>query len=171
MERGPLGDELPPRTAGRRSPHRRVRGTRRYGAVIVVALLLTSVAVGAASLHRHTRPPAPTAPHFQGNDVRAPDDLRVRVEVFNASARRGLGRRAMLYLRDQGFDVVSLGTQSGARDTTLVVGRGMHVAWARLVARALGAARMEARPDSSRDVDVSVYLGSTWRPPAQPFYP
>ncbi len=77
----------------------------------------------------------------------------------------------MLYLRDQGFDVVTLGTSSTLRDTTLVVGRGTHVDWARLVSRALGAARVEAWADSSRDVDVSVYLGSTWRPPAQPFYP
>ena len=171
MERGPLGDELPARTAGRRSPHQRARGPRRRAAVIVLALLLTSVAVGAASLRRHARAPAPAVAHFQGTDVRVPDGQRVRVEVFNASAHRGLGRRAMLYLRDQGFDVVSLGTQPGARDTTLVVGRGTHVLWARLVARALGTARVQARPDSSRDVDVSVYLGSTWRPPAQPFYP
>jgi len=77
----------------------------------------------------------------------------------------------MLYLRDQGFDVVTLGTSSTLRDTKLVVGHGSHSDWARLVSRALGAARVDSSPDSSRDVDASVYLGSTWRPPAQPFYP
>ncbi len=106
-----------------------------------------------------------------GSDVRAPEGTRVRIELFNATKQHGLGRRAMLYLRDQGFDVVTLGTSGTLRDTTLVVGRGTHEDWARLVSRALGAARVEAWADSSRDVDVSVYLGSTWRPPAQPFYP
>jgi hypothetical protein len=130
-----------------------------------------SVAVGAASLRHRTRPSATAIPHFQGNDIHAPQGVRVTVEVFNATPHRGLGRRAMRYLRDQGFDVVSLGTVPAPRDTTLVVGRGSHGAWARLVAGALGAARVETRPDSSRDVDVSVYLGATWRPPAQPFYP
>lgn len=91
--------------------------------------------------------------------------------MINASPRHGLGRRAMLYLRDQGFDVVSLGTLHATHDTTVVVGRDGHLEWARLVARALGASRVETRPDSSRDVDVSVYLGATWRPPAEPFYP
>ncbi len=110
-------------------------------------------------------------PRFRGGDVRAPEGTRVRVELFNATQHRGLGRRAMLYLRDQGFDVVTLGTSTALRDTTLVVGRGTHVDWARLVSRALGVARVEARADSSRDVDVSVYLGSTWRPPPHPFYP
>ena len=95
----------------------------------------------------------------------------MRIEVFNASQHHGLGRRAMLYLRDRGFDVVTLGTVPAQRDTTLVVARGTHADWAQLVSRALGSARVEAHADSSRDVDVSVYLGSTWRPPTQPFYP
>jgi hypothetical protein len=171
VERGPLGDALPPRTHARRVSRQANRRRRRYGAVICLGLLVTSVAVGAASLRRHSRAAAPTVPHFEGSDVRAPHGARVTVEVFNATAHRGLGRRAMQYLRDRGFDVVSLGSVPAARDTTLVVGRGAHVAWARLVASALGAARVESWPDSSRDVDVSVYLGSTWRPPAQPFYP
>jgi LytR cell envelope-related transcriptional attenuator len=171
VERGPLGDELPRRTARRRSGPHPERGARRYAGIALLALVLIGAAVGAASLRRHTRASATGGPHFQGADVRAPDGVRVTVEVLNATPHRGLGRRAMLYLRDQGFDVVSLGTVPEARDTTLVVGRGTHVAWARLVAGALGAARVEPRADSSRDVDVSVYLGSTWRPPAQPFYP
>ena len=43
--------------------------------------------------------------------------------------------------------------------------------WARLVARALGATQVLSRPDSSRYLDVTVLLGGTWRPPAEPFYP
>ncbi|HEX7938656.1 MAG TPA: LytR C-terminal domain-containing protein, partial [Gemmatimonadaceae bacterium] len=40
----------------------------------------------------------------------APDGVRVRVQVLNASSVRGLARRATLLLRDHGFDVVEAGT-------------------------------------------------------------
>jgi hypothetical protein len=100
-----------------------------------------------------------------------PTAPRVRVQVLNATRTRGLGRRAMLYLRDQGFDVVEVGTTSISRDTTLVLDRSSHPEWARNVATSLGAARVESRPDSSRYLDVTVLVGSSWRPPAQPFYP
>jgi hypothetical protein len=96
---------------------------------------------------------------------------RVRVQVLNATRTRGLARRAMLYLRDQGFDVVEVGTTSATRDTTLVLDRSQHPAWARNVATSLGMARIETRPDTSRYLDVTVLIGSSWRPPAQPFYP
>ncbi len=100
-----------------------------------------------------------------------PTAPRVRVQVLNATRTRGLGRRAMLSLRDQGFDVVEVGTTSISRDTTLVLDRSSHPEWARNVATSLGAARVESRPDSSRYLDVTVLVGSSWRPPAQPFYP
>ena len=100
-----------------------------------------------------------------------PSMPRVRVQVLNATRTRGLGRRAMLYLRDQGFDVVEVGTTSATRDTTLVLDRSRHPEWAQNVATSLGAARVESRPDSSRYLDVTVLVGSSWRPPAQPFYP
>jgi len=96
---------------------------------------------------------------------------RVRVQVLNATKTRGLARRAMLYLRDQGFDVVEMGTTSAGRDTTLVLDRSNHPEWARTVATSLGMARVESRPDTSRYLDVTVLIGSSWRPPAQPFYP
>ena len=96
---------------------------------------------------------------------------RVRVQVLNATRVRGLGRRAMLYLRDQGFDVVEVGTTNVLQDTTLVLDRSRHPEWARNIATSLGAARVETRPDTSRYLDVTVLVGSSWRPPAQPFYP
>jgi len=96
---------------------------------------------------------------------------RVRVQVLNATRVRGLGRRAMLYLRDQGFDVVEVGTTKTLQDTTLVLDRSRHPEWARNIATSLGAARIETRPDTSRYLDVTVLVGSSWRPPAQPFYP
>ena len=77
----------------------------------------------------------------------------------------------MFYLRDQGFDVVEVGTTSAMLDTTLVLDRSRHPEWARNVATSLGAARVESRPDTSRYLDVTVLVGSSWRAPAQPFYP
>jgi|SRR5438045_2080400 len=100
-----------------------------------------------------------------------PSTPRVRVQVLNATRTRGLARRAMLYLRDQGFDVVEVGTTSAMLDTTLVLDRSRHPEWARNVATSLGAARVESRPDTSRYLDVTVLVGSSWRAPAQPFYP
>jgi hypothetical protein len=101
----------------------------------------------------------------------APRDVRVRVEVINTTRTRGLGRRAMFALRDAGFDVVRLTTDTLQRDSTLVLDRSAHPEWAQLVTRALGAGRVESRPDSSRYLDVSVLLGADWRPPAKPFHP
>jgi hypothetical protein len=101
---------------------------------------------------------------------------RVRVEVINTTKVHGLARRATRYLRDQGFDVVSEGTMSGPGDTTLVLDRTNHRAWAANVAHSLSAAggvpvRVESRPDSSRYVDVTVLLGAQWHPPPQSFNP
>src|SRR5207244_11943187 len=92
-----------------------------------------------------------------------PSTPRVRVQVLNATRTRGLARRAMLYLRDQGFDVVEVGTTSAMLDTTLVLDRSRHPEWARNVATSLGAARVESRPDTSRYLDVTVLVGSSWR--------
>jgi hypothetical protein len=108
-----------------------------------------------------------------GRTVRAPEGVRVRVEVINATTTRGLARRAMRQLRDAGFDVVDMGTApaSARRDTTLVLSRSGHDDWAELVAELLGEARVESRPDSSRYLDVTVFLGTTYRPPAETLYP
>jgi len=96
---------------------------------------------------------------------------RITVEVLNATKVRGLARRAALTLRDQGFDVVSTGTNRDAFDSTQVLDRTGHRAWALRAAKAMGGATVLARPDSSRDVDLTVLIGASWRPPSQPFYP
>ena len=76
-----------------------------------------------------------------------------------------------MHLRDRGFDVVEVGTDPSVHDSTMVLDRSGHPEWAALVARALGATQVLARPDTSRYLDVTVLLGGTWRPPAEPFYP
>lgn len=103
---------------------------------------------------------------------RAPEGERIRVQVLNTTRTRGLARRAARLLRSRGFDVVEFGTAGPARDTTLVLDRSGHPAWATAAAEVLGhGARAEARPDSSRYLDVTVLIGVTWRPPAQPLDP
>jgi hypothetical protein len=104
-------------------------------------------------------------------DARAPEGVRVRVQVLNGTQTRGLARRATMLLRDRGFDVLEMGTINASRDTTLVLDLSGHPDWANRVARVLAPARVEARSDSSRYLDIAIILGSTWRPPAQPFYP
>ncbi len=107
-------------------------------------------------------------------DLRSPAGARVRVSVLNGTKTRGLARHATMLLRDRGFDVVDMGTDNAdntPRDTTIVYDLTGHPDWARRVARGFHPSRVEARPDSSRYLDVVVVLGSTWRPPAQPFYP
>jgi hypothetical protein len=96
---------------------------------------------------------------------------RITVEVLNATKVRGLARRAALTLRDQGFDVVSTGTNRDPFDSTQVLDRTGHREWAVRAAKAMGGATVLVRPDSSRDVDLTVLIGATWRPPSQPFYP
>jgi LytR cell envelope-related transcriptional attenuator len=101
----------------------------------------------------------------------APPAERVRVEVLNATNVHGLARRATQYLRDRGFDVVASGTARDQLDSTLIVDRTNHPVWAGRIARAFNGARVQLKPDSSRYVDITVLVGATWRPPAEPFYP
>ena len=96
---------------------------------------------------------------------------RITVEVLNATKVRGLARRAALTLRDQGFDVVSTGTNRDAFDSTQVLDRTGHRDWAVRAAKAMGGATVLVRPDSSRDVDLTVLIGASWRPPSKPVYP
>jgi hypothetical protein len=106
----------------------------------------------------------------QAPESLVPEGVRIKVEVQNATTVPGLARRATLFLRDRGFDVVAIRNAGEKRRTTLVLDRSNHPAWAALVARAL-AAQSEPRPDSTRYLDVTVLLGDDWRPPALPFYP
>ena len=137
------------------------------GAVVVVA------ATGVWALaQRHPEPVRSTAlGRLITKEVTAPPNTRVRVEIVNATKTRGLARRVTRLLRDRGFDVVTYTTSPTMQDSTVVLDRTSHPEWARLVGEALGNARVEARPDTLRYVDVTVVLGTAWRPPAQAFSP
>jgi len=103
--------------------------------------------------------------------ARAPRGVRVRVQVLNATTVNGLARRATRWLRDRGFDVVEIGATRQRLDSSLVLDRSGHAEWAQRAARAMGGARVEARPDSSRYLDLTVLVGRSWRAPAQALDP
>lgn len=141
----------------------------KIGRWILLALVLAGAGVVAWKYYRG-RTTTGGAAEAASIEPLAPPGVRVKVEVLNATKVRGLARKATFYLRDRGFDVVAMGTAREQRETTLVLDRSDHPSWAALVGRAFNA-KVEARPDSSRYLDVTVLLGSDWRPPPLPFYP
>ena len=140
---------------------------RRYGRIIVVLLILAVTgAIVWFAMRSFSSPSEPAIPE----DARAPEGVRIKVEVLNATKTRGLARKATNLLRDRGFDVVGSGNETEPRLKSVVYDRSSHPEWARLVGRAINAP-VVSRPDSSRYLDVVVVLGASWRPPAKPFYP
>lgn len=149
------------------------RPRRKIGRWILLGLLAVGGWFGWQQFRGTNELEAAGAPGSFGDaahNVVAPAGVRIKVEVQNATATRGLARRATLYLRDRGFDVVAFGNASERRDSTLVLDRSGHPDWAALVATSMKG-KVESRPDSSRYLDVTVLVGSDWRPPALPFYP
>lgn len=100
-----------------------------------------------------------------------PRDVRVRIEVLNTTDIRGLARQGTFFMRDLGFDVVGSGNSSERPDSTTVLVRSDLTEWGERAARALGGARVEIRPDSSRYLDLTILLASDWRPPPQSLHP
>ena len=139
--------------------------TLRTGAIL--GLIVVIIGVSGALVTRQI-----TGAVFGGiSSGKAPAGVRVRVQVLNATTTRGLAGRATDLLRDRGFDVVEVGTSRDHSDSTIVLDRSGHPEWAKRVAAALGGAQVIARPDTSRYLDVTVLVGSSWRPPSQPFHP
>ena len=154
----------------------------RPGWIALAVLLAAAVTVAALRVWRGRGPVAAAAgaasepagqssPPLSDTLARAPTGVRVKVHVVNATRVRGLARRATRALRARGFDVVEVGTTAEQRDSTLVLDRSGHPDWARRAARAMGGARVEARPDTSRYLDLTVLVGRAWRPPAEPLDP
>lgn len=145
---------------------------RRRLVIAAAALLLVVVLAGAGVVLRSRETSTPVLQSLRApRDVRAPAGARIRVQVLNTTKTRGLARRATQLLRDRGFDVVELGTTGPTIDTTIVLDLSGHPAWAEAAAKVMAPARTRARTDSSRYLDVSVLIGSSWRPPAEPLYP
>jgi len=147
-------------------PERRAR-RRRDARIIIIILILCGVAwIVWQMLALRPNRTSVAAP----KDARAPDGVRIKVEVLNATQTKGLARKATLYLRDRGFDVVGSGNVTEQRSKTVVYDRSGHADWAALVGKAMEAP-VVSRPDTSRYLDATVLIGDDWRPPPEPFHP
>jgi hypothetical protein len=95
------------------------------------------------------------------------------VEVLNSSGVSGLARRATFLLRDRGFDVVGWGNDpQGRRSETLIIDYTDKPEAADRLARVLGGATVERGKDSlDRGLDLTVKLGSRFKPPREAFHP
>jgi hypothetical protein len=142
----------------------------KVGRWILLAAAIGGAAYYGAKRYERARADMPPPQADAPEDAKAPPNTRIKVEVLNATTTKGLARRATLYLRDRGFDVVAIGTAAQQRDETMVIDRSRHPGWARLIANAMGAT-VTSHPDSSHYVDATVLVGARWRPPAHPFYP
>lgn len=140
------------------------------------ALLACTATFALGACHRGEKkapPPKKTsaATAVDSSVGRAPAGARIKVEVLNATRTRGLARTVALYLRDRGYDVVSMGNSGRAQSNTIVIDRSRHPEWARLLVQALRADSAVERPDTLRYLDATVIIGTDWAAPALPFYP
>ena len=133
------------------------------------ALLVVVLSASAVVAHAR-RAPTPLLAAL-AEAPRAPAGARIRVQVLNTTKTKGLARRATRLLRDRGFDVVEIGSVGPTIDTTVVLDLSGHPAWADAAAKVMAPARTRVRSDSSRYLDITVLIGSTWRPPAETLYP
>ena len=146
-----------------------IAARRRIGRwILLLGALL--IALGAiARLYRRSGPRLRASRSAVG--VIVPAGAHIRVEVLNATDTKGLARRAMLVMREAGFDVVFFGNSTERADTTRILDRSGHPEWAALAARAMGRAHVEPQPDSSRFLDLTVLVGRSWTPPLEPLNP
>ena len=136
----------------------------------IAAIALAFVMVVAWQAIRVTHPAILSRSTVRPTRV-VPESLRIKVEVLNATESRGLARRAMFVLRDAGFDVVYFGNTAERSDSSIVRDRSGHPAWAALAATAVGGARVEAKPDSSHFLDLTILVGRNWAPPREALHP
>jgi uncharacterized protein (DUF58 family) len=146
-----------------------MRGRKKIGRWIV---LIGALLIGLGALARYYLRSGPRLRSSKSAVERVvPEGTHVRVEVLNATDTKGLARRAMLAMRDAGFDVVFFGNSSERADTTRILDRSGHAEWAALAARAIGRSHIEQAPDSARFLDLTVLVGRNWTPPLEPLYP
>jgi hypothetical protein len=158
-------------------PERRDKSSRPWVALALMAL----VVIGALAAWWQTEAreenatraaQSPTVAVVDDTTARAPRGVRVRVRVVNSSGTSGLARRATQHLRDYGFDVVDFttGRTDQNADTRITVHTG-HADWASRLKKALGVGTIGTDADTSRFVDLTVFVGRDWRPPAETLRP
>jgi hypothetical protein len=138
---------------------------------IVIAGVVLVVAVTSLVLWRAQHVEGAVVAGGAADTTRAPTGERIVVEVLNASGVPGQARRATFLLRDRGYDVVGWGNDRTRRDGTVIEDHTGRPEAAERLARILGGAAIERGAPTSRYLDLTVRLGSAWRPPAQPFHP
>lgn len=152
---------------------------RRSGRGLVVLLLVLLVSTGAAVAWWQSRGEGRAgttvvAERLSAADTsaRAPAGVRVRVRVLNTSGVTGLARRATAHLREYGFDVVDFasGRTDAYASTRITVHTG-RTEWGERARKALGVGVVGTDPDSSRHVDLTVYVGRDWRPSTETLRP
>jgi hypothetical protein len=138
---------------------------------MLVGLLIVLVAGGVVGARRWYATRKPGA--VMGDTTRAPEGPRVLVEVLNASGSAGLAKRATFLLRDRGFDVVSYANDpKGRRSQSVVTDYTGKPEAADRLARVLGGAQIERGKDSlERGLDLTVRLGSNYKPRGELFHP
>ncbi|HVX89570.1 MAG TPA: LytR C-terminal domain-containing protein [Gemmatimonadales bacterium] len=92
---------------------------------------------------------------------------RIEVEVLNATGKAGIARVGTRTLRRQGVDVVFFGNADTTADSTRLVLRRGSRERAEEVQKLLGTGKIEAIPDSTRRVDVTVIIGKDWKAPEE----
>ncbi len=143
-------------------------GERLRGLIVFGVVLAAGIFIGSAVSQWSPLPPQERVAPPPRNATAAGLG-RVRVEVLNAGGNEGMARLATDHLRDRGFDVVYFGNaEAFGRDSTMVLDRTSRPQAAAAVGRALGTDWVESRPDANLYLDVTVLLGSEWRPDAIP---
>ncbi len=140
--------------------------------ILAAAAIALSLAVAAFVWTRGTATDGP-AGIGQGDTTSAPQGQRIVIEVLNASGVTGLAKRATFLLRDRGFDVVAwTNDPNGRRSETLIIDYTNKPEAAERVSRVLGGARIDRGKDSlDRGLDLTVTLGSGYRPTGEAFHP
>lgn len=143
------------------------------GRMIVIGAAAVAVAVSGLWGARRYRHAAGAPVVVQGDTTSAPQGQRVLVEVLNSSGIIGLAKRATFLLRDRGFDVVGFGNDpKGRRNQTVIIDYTNKPEAADRLARVLGGAKIERGKDSlERGLDLTVKLGSGYKPPVEAFHP
>jgi hypothetical protein len=135
--------------------------------LLVAALSAAALVAATTAAVAVRRRPAPALAIEHAYPIPSPGG-RVLVEVLNATPRPSLARAATRVLRQKGLDVVLFGNAEGRirSDSTQVIARRGDRSAAERVARALGQGVVSVQADTLRRVDVTVFLGEDYRPPA-----
>ncbi|MEO7041228.1 MAG: LytR C-terminal domain-containing protein [Gemmatimonadaceae bacterium] len=141
--------------------------------VLTTTTLIAAAVLLVAGCKGHGKPgsvAASTSARVDTTVGHAPADVRIKVEILNASRIHGAARSATLLLRQRGYDVVASGNAGQLQDATVVLDRSNHPEWAELIAKAIGGKAL-SKPDTSRYLDATVILGASWTAPPMPFHP